>query len=94
MLRPDMLLMLYNLGIVGIMKQHSEKGSLLWEEGIGLHVWWPETDCTLQETLEQKWWCEVGGVTWWLGNPDIEWREVEFVARNNRLMWRRDSCTL
>ena len=42
MLHPDMLLMLYNVGIVGV--SNTVGGRLLWEEGIGLRVWWPEMD--------------------------------------------------
>ena len=65
------------------------KGTLVWEEGKGLHVWWAELDSISLEMLE-KWWCEVGGIIWWLGNPDFKWAEGEYVVRNNKVMWPRD----
>jgi len=45
---------------------------------------------TSQEMLEQKWWCGVGGITWWPGNPDFKWTEGKHVVRNDKVMWPGD----
>jgi hypothetical protein len=46
---------------------------------------------TSQEMLEQKWRCEVGGIIWWLGNPDFKWTEGQYVVRNvGKVMWPGD----
>jgi hypothetical protein len=45
---------------------------------------------TAQEMLEQKWGCEVGGITWWSGYPDFRRTEGEYVVRNDKVMWPRD----